>query len=321
VKARWWGVAMLAAAALCGERAHAQARGPSAMDVLANGQDVGTARQGLATRRVSGWRDIPIGEPAPDPEFAALGAPGELDPEARAAQLRQLDAWLRKLAGRYRIDGTVETPGHVTVQVVGASNAMEDLSVASVLSGKVHGLADCADVGEGPGIHCVISATWNPIDIDVAKVGDRPTISEALKTFSPAMLDIGLNRDPPGIRALLVTDDSISHMWAGKVDGDTLIADRLNDCKTPTLNQPDDDPPDPRCLQPLQITTGPGDAATIILRTPLPELPPWAEITDPKPRLTITFAMHRDDEVTAESLRKEADEAKKAGSPRQRKRR
>jgi hypothetical protein len=87
------------------------------------------------------------------------------------------------------------------------------------------------------------------------------------------------------------------------------------------LNQPVDEPPEQRCLQPLEITTGPGDAATIILRTPLPELPPWAEITDPKPRLVITFAMRRDDEVTAESLRKEAEDAKKAKSARSRKRR
>jgi hypothetical protein len=319
--ARRWGIAMIAATALCGERAHAQARGPAALEVRANGQYVGTARKGLATRRVSGWRDIPIGEAPPDPEFAALGPAGVLDPEARAAQLRQLDEWLRKLAGRYRIEGTVETPGHATVQVVGSSNEMEDLSVATVLSGKVIGLADCAGVGEGPGIHCVINATWNSIDIDIAKLGSRPTISEALNTFTPAMLDIGLNRDPPGIRALLVTDDSISHMWAGKIEGDTLLADRLNDCVTPTLNQPVDDPADPRCLQPLEIRTGPGDGATMILRTPLPEMPPWAEITDPKPRLTITFNMRRDDEVTAESLRKETEDAKKAKSARLRKRR
>lgn len=308
------GIALVAALALGNGPAHAQARGPAAADILATGQDMGTSvRPGMGTRRVAGWRDIPIGDAAPDPEWAALGAPGELDAATREARLAQLDAWLRKLAGRYRIEGLVETPGHATVQVVGASNAMEDLAVATTLSGKISGVADCAGVGDGAGLHCIINATWPVIDVDVAKIGAKPTISEALKTFQPAMLDLGMNRDPPGIRALLVTDDSISHMWAGRLDGDTLVADRLNDCKSPTLDAALtlEVPDDPRCLQPLKITAGPAaDAMTIVLRTPLPAPPPWAEITDLKPQLTITLAMHRDDDVSAESLRQEKERAK-----------
>jgi hypothetical protein len=314
---------MLAAVALCGERAHAQARGPSAMEVLANGQDVGSS-QAMTTWRVQGWRDIPIGEQAPDPEFAALGPAGALDPQARAAQLRQLDAWLRKLAGRYRIEGTAETPGVVTPSIPNAAGVMvAQQPIPTILKGKVLGLVDCDTIGEGPGLHCVMNATWDVIDIDITDLGGRPTISEQMKTFTPAMLDIGLNRDPPGIRALLVTDDTVSHMWAGKLDSNTLVADRLNDCKVPTLDYVGSELPDYRCLQPLEITPGPGDAATIILRTVKPETPPWVllDVIDTRPRLTLTLTLRRDDEVTAESLRKEAEDAKKAKNPRLRKRR
>jgi hypothetical protein len=285
---------MLACGAVC-----SQARGPSASEVKEHGQDVGSSASPTPRSQLAwGWKQVPNGVELPTPEVAALGLPGELDDATRLARIAEMQAWLRRLPGRYRIDGHVETPGQVTVQAVGAGGAMNDQSMGTLLEGKVSGVVDCASVGDGVGLNCIINASWPVIDVDVAAMNSQPTLSEMLNTLRPAMLNIGLNRDPPGIRAQLVTDDSIAHVWAGKLVENAVRADRLTGCKDAALG----DTPDQRCLQPLEIIAEPGsEVVTIILRSRPLFSPPWEDIPEfPKSRLTITLTMHRDPAARAE---------------------
>jgi hypothetical protein len=185
---------------------------------------------------------------------------------------------------------------------VGAGTAVLD----TTLQGEVSGIADCTEIGEGVGVECIFNATWSNIDLDVAAIGGRPTDSESLKTLQPAILLLGLNMDPPGIRSMLVTDDSIAHTWAGPLAASTLTADRLTDCRDVT-------PQDFRCIQPFELIAAPdSQTVSIVLRTPPPEWMPFTLgplLAAGAPEvLTITLTMYRD----AEAVLKEPMKTKKA---------
>jgi hypothetical protein len=280
----------IAAMLACGG-AFAQARGPSAQAVLADGQDVGnTSERGsaLPEERIRALAlefdldpDIDPGQvrmiPAPGGGFvlhwgkeridlSTFRPPEEVfDDATRARKLAEAEIWLTRLPGRFRIEGRAERPGRMQ----------------TTLGGKVTGVADCESVGEGVGVQCIISATWPIIEIEVADIGGRPPTSEMLRAFGPAMLVVGLNPDSPEVRALLVTDDSLAHAWAGRLTEDTVTARRLTGCIGA-----DSIPRDPRCFQPLEISAAPeGGIVTIVLRAG---------------GVTITFAMHRDPQARAE---------------------
>ncbi len=280
-------LALLATGAMldCGS-ARAQARGPNAEEVREHGQYIAPPPGGYvrATELIGGWREIPIGEDPPDVELSALGPPGELDEATRRARIAELETWLTRLPGRFRIKGRIEKTLYNPTT-----------GEARLLGDDVTGIADCVSVGEGVAVKCILNASWPNIDIDVADIGSRPTDSESLKTLQPGVLFLGLNLDPPGIRSMLVTDDSIAHTWAGRLTENTLRADRLTDCR-------DEDPPDFRCLQPFEVVASPdSENYSIILRrfrrTPLQSepLPPEFPRT-----LTITISMVRDPEARAE---------------------
>ncbi len=207
---------------------HGQARGPSAEEVHEHGQKVGKEEV--------------------------------LDDTARARKLAELNDWLHRLTGRFRIDGEVEFPG-------GPPNG------EGMQGGRVRGIADCIGIGDGPGVHCMINATW-PIFAD-----PLPTTSDLLNAMQPAVLTIGLNLDPPGIQSLLVTDDSITQFWVGKLQENTAKSSRQTRCF------------DRRCMWTFEIISRPtSEIVTFVFHF----------FTG-----SITFIMHRDPNANA-------DEAKKA---------
>jgi hypothetical protein len=240
---------LLAACLLDTGIAHAQARGPSAGEILAHGQDIVSVREQFqiaATQAVE----------AASQEQEAL-----LDPAVRAARLADLDAWFRRIPGRFRIDGLISRP-----------ECREGACESS--SGKITGVADCTGIGDGAGVQCVLSADWPTIESGMASVGGPLPPSEKLRTICPAVLVLGLNLDPPGVRAQMVDAESLSHTWVGKLTGNTLTARRVNGA----LAGHD--------IQPLQIIAEPdSEVVTIVLHGG---------------SLTITFTMHRDPTARAE---------------------
>jgi hypothetical protein len=192
------------------------------------------------------------------------------DDATRATKLAELQTWIRRIPGRFQVEGRVER-----------------LGPGGPVGGKVSGVADCAGVGEGAGVQCIFNATWPVIDGGSLSFGPnapipRPTPSEALRTFRPALLALGLDPALSEVRALMVTDDSFAHTWAGRLSADTLRAQRLTGCRDPPII----DAPDFRCFQPLELTAEPeSSSVTMVLRSS---------------GITITLAMRRDPEARPE---------------------
>jgi hypothetical protein len=65
---------------------------------------------------------------------------------------------------------------------------------------------------------------------------------------------LGLNPDTAEIHATMVTDDSITHSWAGRLETHTLTARRLASC---FISQGVATGTPPSCFQPLEIVAEP----------------------------------------------------------------
>jgi hypothetical protein len=206
-----------------------------------------------------------------------------LDDATRAAKLAELKIWIKRIPGRFRIAGQV-------------SNLRS--------KGKIRGFADCASVGEGFGVQCIFNASWPVIDMPPYEFEQlmngpipRPPPSNALRAFHPALMVLGLDPALAEAQAVMVTDDSLAHTWAGRLRVNTLRANRLTGCR----DLPPDDPPDYRCFQPLEITAEPeSEIVTIVLRSA---------------GVTITLAMHRDPD--AQPLSRQVHWALPRHAPRQ----
>jgi hypothetical protein len=178
----------------------------------------------------------------------------EFDEATRAIRLAELKTWIKRVPGRFRIEGHVEKMGR-----------------GGLIKGKVSGVADCSSVGEGAGAQCIFNAAWPVIDMpdlpfDSLMSGAirRPPPSEAIRSFRPALLALGLDPALSEVRAMMVTDDSIAHTWAGRLTANTVKANRLTGCREVQLP----DPPDFRCFQPLELVAEPeSDIVTIVMRT------------------------------------------------------
>lgn len=118
-----------------------------------------------------------------------------------------LGAWLQRLIGRYKIDGTVEQ----TVDL--------DQSGAKWVSRKASGAADCQRIGDGAGTHCVINVEWP--QILVRGTPTAPAFSEFF-TLRPAILLFGIDSKASGIHVLQVDERSIAVSALGLLSGDTL---------------------------------------------------------------------------------------------------
>lgn len=194
-----------------------------------------------------------------------------LDEATRTTRVAQIQTWIRRIPDRFRIEGQVERMG-----------------AGGLIKGKISGIADCAPVGEGLGVQCILNATWPVVDAADASFGGlmsgaipRPSPSEALRSFHPALLVLGIDPQLAEVRAVLVTDDSIAHTWAGRLDADTLRAIRLTGCR----DIPPPEPQDFRCFQPLELIAEPESrVVTIILRSA---------------GITLRLEMHRDPEAQA----------------------
>jgi hypothetical protein len=78
----------------------------------------------------------------------------QLDAAAGARKLAEMEVWLRRLVGKFRIEGKrFRTPGNM----------------------EVRGTADCFGIGDGPGVSCVISAVWKNSD-KAASFAIRPQV-------------------------------------------------------------------------------------------------------------------------------------------------
>jgi hypothetical protein len=106
--------------------------------------------------------------------------------------MRVADAWIRRLAGAFRIEGSVDLPG--------ASDAPRRVSTL--------GKADCRRAG---GVECFLDMTW-----EQAPDG-QPAVHSSTLMYA---VDLGIN----GVRFMQVDDDGVAESGSGLVSGDTLVA-------------------------------------------------------------------------------------------------
>lgn len=122
------------------------------------------------------------------PEAQVLRDRMAVDPAvARAAELADLDARLRRLTGKFRM----EIQGRA-----GASTP--------------EAMRDCVSIGEGAGVHCVES--WG---------------ITAQTSGVPTMILYGLETRTPGVRYLQVSGRSIAEGDVGRLSGNTLSFSRV----------------------------------------------------------------------------------------------
>ncbi len=242
----------LAAALLGSGDAHSQARGPSHKETREKGKHIVSSREFIELKRQQAREQE-------EQERIAL-----LNPAIRAESLARLDAFLRILPGRYRIDGRIVREMDVEIGggVSGAPRSMAPVT----RSGAVTGIADCSAVGDGVGLNCIISASWPIFDKAVRSkiplsnpmynlLNPPRTFSEQLNTMHPSVLVVGLSKDPPRIRSMLVTADTLAHNWVGKLDGNSAKLTRPGPCLTAV-----------RCYQTFEIVAEPdGDIVSFNL--------------------------------------------------------
>lgn len=124
-----------------------------------------------------------------------------MDEATRALRIEEMSTWLRRLPGRYRIKG----------------EARLGLDI-----GSVDGIADCAGVGDGPGVNCIINAKWPLLPYLQDPMITKPSTHEFLNTMRPSVLVFGMSLDPPRGISLMVMGDSVVLDWSGKLEQDTL---------------------------------------------------------------------------------------------------
>jgi hypothetical protein len=131
--------------------------------------------------------------------------------EARRLQMaKDMDTWLRRLPGRFRIQGVSSKDG----------SDEPDLQSAT-------GMEDCIGLGTGAGVQCVINVVWNEQFGDDGQYADG-----GISSMAPAMLEYGLDPVASRIRYLQVDNQSLAEGAAGVLKGDTMTT-RVRCANTP----------------------------------------------------------------------------------------
>lgn len=134
-------------------------------------------------------------------------------PERRTSKLAELDVWLRRLPGSYRVRGMV-------------TNNMFDYCAGRPPRTcyfppappplPIEGKADCVQIGAGPGVHCIFDVSWEVPAPPVWQLVWDPWLV-------PGVMLFGLNIDTPGIRYLEVNHRSIAEDGElGELKGDEV---------------------------------------------------------------------------------------------------
>lgn len=128
-------------------------------------------------------RDDPAGPAITPQQGDAIDSTAE-----RAAHLQELNEWLRQLVGRFRYEGIADPGGE-----------------------NARGVGDCAAIGAGAGVQCMIHVSW-------PSVRDRPGLS----LLEPAMLLYGIDPQRQQVRRLQVDSKSIAVEAFGNLSGNRV---------------------------------------------------------------------------------------------------
>jgi hypothetical protein len=139
-----------------------------------------------------------------------------------------MGAWLRRLAGKYRVEGLVEvvynSPDYDPHRCgVPAPDPPE--SVVEPFCQQIKGAIDCVNIGSGPGIQCILQVTWNDFyeiirPVDLGKMAGAFTLPGGTSYLAPAMLLLGIEPGRGGVNYLLVDNKGLPEGGPGSIAGD-----------------------------------------------------------------------------------------------------
>lgn len=142
---------------------------------------------------------------------------GAFDAAAQSRKRAELEVWLSRFVGSFQLKGTV----------------MEYLNGGRLTSQDINGVMHCAGIGDGPGVHCLVKASFGPnLWQSFGGIGGgTPTHSITYNTLNPAVMLFALDPDDLKIKVLLVDDHSIADVLSGPLTGDTVkFASRYRGC-------------------------------------------------------------------------------------------
>lgn len=114
--------------------------------------------------------------------------------------------WLQRLVGRYKFDGMIQLFG-----------ATCDAASASPACNPIKGLGDCVAVGKGPGVQCILNATWQDLFQVNFESGTATAPPGTVAYLDPAMLLLGLDPGASSINNLLVNDKGLPEGGLGSI--------------------------------------------------------------------------------------------------------
>jgi len=164
--------------------------------------------------------------------------------EARRLQMaHDMDVWLRRLVGRFRIEGVsyVDAQGMGGAQQGGGGSSQGSSQGSSSSSGAsgsdsssssqgsssgteasaktVKGMEDCIGLGTGAGVQCVVNVVW-----DEDWGADGQPAEAGVSSLAPAMIEYGFDPVASRISYLQVDNQSFAQGGAGTLKGDTLTS-------------------------------------------------------------------------------------------------
>jgi hypothetical protein len=161
-------------------------------------------------------------------------AGGKMTPDAEP------DAWLRRLAGRYEVDGAI-APAFTSEDVGSGDNQEEGESVeeesveSSIFTPRgFRGKVDCVAIGSGPGVQCMLNIMWIE---EVGPHGEPVPVSY----LDPSMMLLGLDPQRSEIKMLLVDNHGMVEGGAGRIGGNMAVF------MVPCTNARVDNTPDANC--------------------------------------------------------------------------
>lgn len=122
----------------------------------------------------------------------------------------EMHVWLRRLAGRFRYEGTLDRePGSVPDPSLPANTA------------QVEGLGDCVTIGAGPGVHCVINLDWPPpYPRTLEGVSPEAFVDPVfVANLDPAMILFGIDAGASQLAYLQVNQKGLAEPGTGVVVG------------------------------------------------------------------------------------------------------
>lgn len=116
-----------------------------------------------------------------------------------ASDIEQVEAWMPRLVGMFRLEGSVELPGEA----------------GALAPAPVQGQADCRPIptrafGRTPAVECFLELTWA-----------QPS---ATPVSHPAVILLAYDLAEIGVRHMLVDDEGVAEAGTARLFNDTLVS-------------------------------------------------------------------------------------------------